>query len=179
MSRTFDKNDRNVPRHQSCRTAIYCAWKRKTDAGARHVETENGEKGGVKKRLNILLSGCFYSGSYNGSFISELPLPLPATGNSVYLQNIYLTSLDNYNSQQNFLALGYDGSNQQRITYYTQPLSTAPLCATPQTIPTSDADYGAKTHYCPYAVCSGVFDCSKTPQASELSIPLEIICEQP
>ena len=134
---------------------------------------------GVKKRLNLLLSGCFNGGSFNGSFISELPLPLPATGNSVYLQNIYLTSLDNYNSQQNFLALGYDGSNQQRITYYTQPLSTAPLCATPQTFPTSDADYGAKTHYCPYAVCSGVFDCSKTPQASELSIPLVIICEQP
>lgn len=116
--------------------------------------------------------------SYVGSFITELSIPLPANIYPVYLQDIFLTSLDNYNGQQSFLAQGYDG-NPQRITYYTQPLSTAPLCATPQLSNTNDADYGAKTHYCPYTVCNGVFNCSKTPQAAKLTIPIEIICEQP
>lgn len=117
--------------------------------------------------------------SYMGSFITELPLPLPTPISPIYVQDVYLTSLDNYNSQQSFLAQGYDGNNPQRITYYTQPLSTAPLCATPQLSNTNDADYGAKTHYCPYTVCNGVFNCSKTPQAAKLTIPIEIICEQP
>lgn len=117
--------------------------------------------------------------SYMGSFITELSIPLPANINTVYLQDVFLTSLDNYNGQQSFLAQGYDGNNPQRITYYTQPLSTAPLCATPQPSNTNDADYGAKTHYCPYTVCNGVFNCSKTPQAAKLTIPIEIICEQP
>ena len=117
--------------------------------------------------------------SYMGSFITELSLPLPTTISPIYVQDVYLTSLDNYNSQQSFLAQGYDGNNPQRITYYTQPLSTAPLCATPQPSNTNDADYGAKTHYCPYTVCNGVFNCSKTPQAAKLTIPIEIICEQP
>ena len=117
--------------------------------------------------------------SYMGSFITELSLPLPTPISPIYVQDVYLTSLDNYNSQQSFLAQGYDGNNSQRITYYTQPLSTAPLCANPQLSNTLDADYGAKTHYCPYTVCNGVFDCNKTPQAAKLTIPIEIICEQP
>ena len=125
-----------------------------------------------------LLTNVQITSSYMGSFITELSIPLPANINPVYLQDVYLTSLDNYNGQQSFLAQGYDG-NPQRIIYYTQPLSTAPLCATPQLSNTNDADYGAKTHYCPYTVCNGVFDCNKTPQAAKLTIPIEIICEQP
>ena len=126
-----------------------------------------------------LLTNVQITSSYMGSFITELSIPLPANINPVYLQDVYLTSLDNYNGQQSFLAQGYDGNNPQRITYYTQPLSTAPLCANPQLSNTLDADYGAKTHYCPYTVCNGVFDCNKTPQAAKLTIPIEIICEQP
>lgn len=118
--------------------------------------------------------------SYMGSFITELSLPLPTPISPIYVQDVYLTSLDNYNSQQNIVTQGYAGNaSPQTSASYTQPLSTAPLCATPQPSNTNDADYGAKTHYCPYTVCNGVFNCSKTPQAAKLTISIEIICEQP
>lgn len=118
--------------------------------------------------------------SYMGSFITELSLPLPTTISTIYVQDVYLTSLDNYNSQQNIVAQGYAGNaSPQTSASYTQPIATLPVCATNINLGLSPCDYGAKTHYCPYTVCNSDFDCVKTPQATKFSLPIETICEQP
>ena len=118
--------------------------------------------------------------SYMGSFITELSIPLPANINPVYLQDVFLTSLDNYNSQQNIVAQGYAGNaSPQTSASYTQPIATLPVCATNINLGLSPCNYGAKTHYCPYTVCNSNFDCVKTPQATKFSLPIETICEQP
>lgn len=128
--------------------------------------------------LALLSSGCFW-GIYNGSFITELSLPLPASIKPVYLQEIYLTSLDRYNGQQSMLAQGYDRNNIQTSTYYTQPLSTSPACVPDIPYYTSDAEYAAKTLYCPYINCTATFDCGQFNQGKPLVIGNDFICEQP
>jgi len=114
-----------------------------------------------------------------GSFISELPLPLPANFGFFYMKDVFLTSLDNYNGYQNILAQGYDGSNTQASTYYTQPVSTAPVCAIPLNNNTFPSTYSKKTFYCPYTVCSVSFDCIKFSQNKPMIIPNNNICLQP
>ena len=128
--------------------------------------------------LTLLLNGCFMN-IYNGSLITNLSLPLPANNNPVYLQDIYLTSLDNYNGQQNILAQGYDGSNTQTSTYYTQPVSTTPLCVPFFSFPTNPSTYCKKSVHCPYSVCSVSFDCIKISQNKPMIIPNTEICLQP
>ena len=127
--------------------------------------------------LLLLLSGCIYS--YNGSMISELPLPLPAGGNSIYLQDIYLTSLDNYKSQQNFVAQGYDGTDPKQSTSFTQPLSTTPHCASTVIYPAVPSNYSEKTHPCSYKVCADSFKCSIVSKTSSSKIPIKTICIEP
>ncbi len=128
--------------------------------------------------LALLSSGCFW-GIYNGSFITELSLPLPTIIKPVYLQDIYLTSLDRYNGQQSMLAQGYDGNNIQTSTYYTQPLSTSPACVPDIPYYTSDAEYAAKTFYCPYINCTATFDCGQFNQGKPIVIGNDFFCEQP
>lgn len=130
-------------------------------------------------KLVLLLNGKF-TNVHIGSMITELSLPLPTTISTIYVQDVYLTSLDNYNSQQNIVAQGYAGNaSPQTSASYTQPISTLPACATNISLGLSPCDYGAKTHYCPYTVCNSDFDCVKTPQTTKLSLPIETICEQP
>lgn len=114
-----------------------------------------------------------------GSFVSELPLPLPASFDFFYMQDVYLTSLDNYNGHHNILAQGNDGSNTHTSTYYTQPVSTAPLCISSNSFPTNPSTYSKKTFYCPYTVCSVSFDCIKFSQNKPMIIPNNNICLQP
>ena len=114
-----------------------------------------------------------------GSFVSELPLPLPANFDFFYMQDVYLTSLDNYNGYQNILAQGNDGSNTHTSTYYTQPVSTTPLCISSNSFPTNPSTYSKKTFYCPYTVCSVSFDCIKFSQNKPMIIPNNNICLQP
>ncbi len=127
--------------------------------------------------LYLLISGNVFG--YTGSYISELPLPLPASFNIAFLQDIFLTSLDNYNSYQDILAQGYDGNNTQTSTYYTQPISTTPVCATPLSYNTSQPLYNKKSLHCPYTVCSASFDCSQIYQDKPMIIPNDVICIQP
>lgn len=114
-----------------------------------------------------------------GSFVSELPLPLPANFDFFYMQDVFLTSLDNYNGYQNILAQGYDGNNTQASTYYTQPVSTAPVCISSNSLPTNPSSYSKKTFYCPYTVCSVSFDCIKFSQNKPMIIPNNNIYLQP
>jgi len=132
----------------------------------------------LNKSLILLLNGCFYN-LYNGSMISELSLPLPTGGSSIHLPDIYLTSLDNYKSQHNFVAQGYDGTDPKQSTSFTQPLSALPQCATPATYSTSQSNYGEKPHYCPYFVCTGNFECDIVTQAASSTIPIKTICVKP
>jgi len=132
----------------------------------------------LNNSLILLLNGCFLN-SYNGSMISELPLPLPAGVSPIYLQDIYLTSLDNYKSQQNFVAQGYDGADPKQSISFTQPLSALPKCATTVNYPTMQSNYGEKPHYCPYFVCTGNFECGIVTQAASSTIPIKTICVKP
>ena len=116
---------------------------------------------------------------YTGSFISELSLPLPASFNISFLQDIFLTSFDNYNSHQNILTQGYDGNNIQTSTYYIQPISTIPVCATPLSNTATPSFYCKKPHHCPYTVCSGIFDCIKNSQDKPKIISNDVVCVQP
>jgi len=127
----------------------------------------------------LLLNGEFPYGIGSGSLISELSLPLPTGGSSIYLQDIHLTSLDSYKNQQNFVAQGYDGTDPKQITSFTQPLSTLPQCATPATYSTSQSNYGEKPHYCPYFVCTDNFECGIVTQAASSIIPNKTICVKP
>ena len=127
----------------------------------------------------LLLNGEFPYGIGKGSLISELPLPLPAGGSSTYLQDIYLTSLDNYKNKQNFVAQGYDGADPKQSTSFTQPLSTLPICATTVNYSTIPSNYSEKTHPCSYKVCADSFKCSIVTQAASSTIPIKTICIEP
>jgi len=127
----------------------------------------------------LLLNGEFPYGIGKGSLISELPLPLPAGGSSTYLQDIYLTSLDNYKNKQNFVAQGYDGADPKQSTSFTQPLSTTPHCASTVFYPAVPSNYSEKTHPCSYKVCADSFKCSIVSKASSSTIPIKTICIEP
>ncbi len=111
------------------------------------------------------------------SIIAELPLPLAASINYSVLQDQTLTSLDLYNGQHSILAQGYDNTNTNATTYYTQPLSTVPLCATSGSYPLSSNTYASKTNHCPYTVCSNSFKCHLVQQAKVLDIPNDVGCK--
>jgi len=127
------------------------------------------------QELHLLLTG-EYPGLSHGSFLAELPLP-PAPFNCSFVKGRTLLSLDNYNGQSSSLAIGYKDSDNSLLDYYTQTLSSTPLCA--KSIPTgcSPTNYRAKSFFSPYTVTDGQFDCTTNQQLNVQSLPNAVICE--
>jgi hypothetical protein len=129
----------------------------------------------IYKELVLLTN--FNFPTLTGSAIVEMPYPLTNI-KYIILQDQTHTSLDLYNGQHSILAQGYNNITNNITTYYTQPLSTVPLCATSGSYPLSSNTYASKTNHCPYTVCSKSFKCSIVQQAKALDIPNEIRCKK-
>ena len=130
----------------------------------------------IHKELVLLLSGDFPYGLGTCSILAELTLPPTTFFNYLKIQDNIFTSLDNYHSQQNLLTQGYDNIYPGTSSYFTQPLATPSLCADQSFYSSTVTTYAAKTHYCPYTVCSNKFDCTYVKQINTLDIPNETLC---
>lgn len=109
------------------------------------------------------------------SIVAEIPL-LTTTVTSSILTNQNLTSLDNYNSHQSFVCHGFDNTQPNEATYFTQPINTSPVCATQYIQIVTAPDFITKWDPMPLTLCQEKFDCTKLQQLNVLNIPNEIIC---
>ncbi len=128
----------------------------------------------IYKELVLLTN--FNFPTLTGSAIVEMPYPLTNI-KYIILQDQTHTSLDLYNGQHSILAQGYNNITNNITTYYTQPLSTVPLCATSGSNSLIPYTYASKTNHCPYTVCSNSFKCHLVQQAKVLDIPNDVGCK--
>jgi hypothetical protein len=110
--------------------------------------------------LHLLLSGTSLPNTFSpGSIIAELPVPPTGIGSYTTLDDRILLSLDNYHSQGNTLAIGFDHSDASKLNYFTQPLQSASQCGLQNVIRYISNGYSAKTNYSPYITCAKTFKC--------------------
>lgn len=110
--------------------------------------------------LHLLLSGDSLPNTFSpGSIIAELPVPPTGIGSYTTLDDRILLSLDNYHSQGNTLAVGFDYSDASKLNYFTQPLQSASQCGLQNVIRYIDNGYSAKTTPSPYTTCTKTFKC--------------------
>lgn len=93
------------------------------------------------------------------------------------LTNIKLHSIDNYNSQHNFLCLGADISIPQLAFFYTQLNNNSFNCVTNPTFYGSDPTFTTKQDKCPYVLCSGSFKCGEIKSVILYTSNNDINCE--
>lgn len=132
----------------------------------------------TKSELVLLLSEI--TSLSNGSIIAELPIPpsyvVPI--DVTYTSSYSLSSLDGYNSDINFLAMGYDISNPSYATFFTQPLQMLPKCANNYSTYIYAPFLAAKSRVCPYTVCSGTFKCVQA-NSKAFKKDIDTICIEP
>ncbi len=110
--------------------------------------------------LHLLLSGTSLPNTSSpGSIIAELSIPPGVSGPYTTINDRILLSLDNYYSQGNTLAAGFDNTNSTKMNYYTQPLQSTPQCGTQSPFPYTSNGYKGKKDYSPYTICTDSFKC--------------------
>ena len=110
--------------------------------------------------LHLLLSGTSLPNTSSpGSIIAELSIPPTGTFSYTTISDRILLSLDNYMSQGNTLAAGFDNTNTVMMDYFTQPLQSPSQCGTQGTLFYSSNGYRGKRDFSPYTSCTHSFKC--------------------
>ncbi len=128
------------------------------------------------RELTLLLNGTTPWGV--GSLVAELQLAAPTMPiyQLSFLPDRMMTSLDNYNAQQHFLAMGYNLTNPTEVDFSIQPLLTNPECSVKQYIGTSDVNYAVKVDTIPYNTCADKINCDKRDVEKYKIIDLAVSC---
>ncbi|MCR4815989.1 MAG: hypothetical protein K5842_02245 [Bacteroidales bacterium] len=95
-----------------------------------------------------------------------------------YAPNIVFQSLDKYNSQQNYLCLGYDNIQNSELLYYTQPLNISTVCVGDLLFQGTQPLFMTKQIQSPYMICSGTFGCADIQSPTALVIENTKECER-
>ena len=128
--------------------------------------------------LSLLLTGYLPISPLNGygSIVAEIT-PGTTSANLHGLTDRKLYSIDNYNSQQNYVCLGADMADYKNATFYTQPLNTNFNCTNNLTYGGLDPTFLTKMHTYPYALCSDSFNCKLKKAGIIKQTPNNIICQ--
>ena len=112
-----------------------------------------------QSELHLLLSGTQLPTNQTGSILAEIPLPPTPPMIFYQIDNCILLSLDNYNSQNTSLALGYDYVTPSKLNYFTKTLLSNTQCANSSQFQCVSDGYSSKYEWSPYTVCREKFDC--------------------
>lgn len=128
--------------------------------------------------LSLLLTGYLPFSPLNGygSIVAEIT-PGATSANLHGLKDIELYSIDNYNSQQNYVCLGLDVGDRKNATFYTQPLNTSINCTNNTPASGAEPTFMTKMHTYPYTLCSDSFNCSLKKTNILHQKPNIIICQ--
>lgn len=141
-------------------------------------EVEDLVYSSTNNSLSLLITGSLpitpLSG--NGSIVAEItPGSYPA--NLHGLPNIELHSIDNYNSQNNYVCLGKDMTNNQFATFYTQPINTNFSCTNNMPYGNHNPTFLTKMHKYPYILCTDSFNCLNNISDLLKQLPNTITCQ--
>lgn len=116
------------------------------------------------QEITMLMSGNTMYGV--GSVVFEWPVAtLPPTAKPFFLPDRMMTSMDNYNTQQHFLTMGYDNSNPSAANFFIQPLQSNGICSVEELAVRGTVDFAVEKDSMPYTTCSKQIVCGeKIPQ---------------
>ena len=123
------------------------------------------------QEITMLMSGNTMYGV--GSVVFEWPVTtLFPTAKPFFLPDRMMTSMDNYNTQQHFLTMGYDNSNPSAANFFIQPLQSNGICSVEELVIRGSVDFAVKIDSIPYTTCSKKIVCSE--KVSQIFFPMDL-----
>lgn len=146
--------------------------------GQDSLEVEGLEYFKARDKLVLLLSGnlpnqILYG---HGSIIAEIQ-PGFTNIDLQYHNKITLQSLDRYDSEQNYLCMGFENSDKRNANFYTQPLNSSSQCLGGIQVSGNHPFFMTKQDIAPYIVCTEIIQCNNAISSQPLIIGNPIICE--